>query len=165
MADNIEKLILDDTGFINPLNDSIKKMEEAEKAFKELNSAQMQGSQKVANEIKKSSEVQKKSIEEVAKAAKISILTQEEHKRAIAATAGAMLQSGDTAQKFAALLKKVETVKLSGAKSDVQDLEREFTELLSTVKLTEEQIQFLTCLLYTSPSPRDLSTSRMPSSA
>ena len=25
--------------------------------------------------------------------------------------------------------------------------------------------QFVTCLLYTSPSPRDLSTSRMPSSA
>ena len=25
--------------------------------------------------------------------------------------------------------------------------------------------QFITCLLYTSPSPRDLSTSRMPSSA
>ena len=28
-----------------------------------------------------------------------------------------------------------------------------------------EIIAFLTCLLYTSPSPRDLSTSRMPSSA
>ena len=26
-------------------------------------------------------------------------------------------------------------------------------------------VPFLTCLLYTSPSPRDLSTSRMPSSA
>jgi len=67
MADNIEKLILDDTGFINPLNDSIKKMEEAEKAFKELNSAQMQGSQKVANEIKKSSEVQGKAVDDVKK--------------------------------------------------------------------------------------------------
>jgi len=67
VADNIEKLILDDTGFINPLNDSIKKMEEAEKAFKELNSAQMQGSQKVANEIKKSSEVQGKAVDDVKK--------------------------------------------------------------------------------------------------
>ena len=29
----------------------------------------------------------------------------------------------------------------------------------------EERPQFCSCLLYTSPSPRDLSTSRMPSSA
>ena len=27
------------------------------------------------------------------------------------------------------------------------------------------KIEYITCLLYTSPSPRDLSTSRMPSSA
>ena len=33
-------------------------------------------------------------------------------------------------------------------------------------QLTEQQIEWIThCLLYTSPSPRDLSTSRMPSSA
>ena len=31
-------------------------------------------------------------------------------------------------------------------------------------KLSAHEV-FLTCLLYTSPSPRDLSTSRMPSSA
>ena len=29
----------------------------------------------------------------------------------------------------------------------------------------QERIQLMNCLLYTSPSPRDLSTSRMPSSA
>ena len=32
-------------------------------------------------------------------------------------------------------------------------------------KLTTKNGKVLTCLLYTSPSPRDLSTSRMPSSA
>ena len=32
-------------------------------------------------------------------------------------------------------------------------------------KVTKVSPQPLTCLLYTSPSPRDLSTSRMPSSA
>ena len=31
--------------------------------------------------------------------------------------------------------------------------------------MTIEEVVRLTCLLYTSPSPRDLSTSRMPSSA
>ena len=30
---------------------------------------------------------------------------------------------------------------------------------------THETLAFILCLLYTSPSPRDLSTSRMPSSA
>ena len=33
------------------------------------------------------------------------------------------------------------------------------------VGLLDRVIQFCNCLLYTSPSPRDLSTSRMPSSA
>ena len=32
-------------------------------------------------------------------------------------------------------------------------------------KFSEAQIKYMLCLLYTSPSPRDLSTSRMPSSA
>jgi hypothetical protein len=54
-----------------------------------------------------------------------------------------MLKSGDTAKKFAELLKKVETVKLSGAKSDIQELEKEFTGLLKTVKLTDDQMDFL----------------------
>ena len=143
MAENIEKLILDDSGFINPLKESIKVMEEAEKAFKDLNNAQAQGGQKAANEIKKASEVQQKAIHDVAKAAKVSIMTQEEHGRKITETAAAMLKSGDTAKKFAELLKKVETVKLSGAKSDIQDLEKEFTGLLKTVKLTDDQMDFL----------------------
>ena len=34
-----------------------------------------------------------------------------------------------------------------------------------TASLLQPWIGFYTCLLYTSPSPRDLSTSRMPSSA
>ena len=36
---------------------------------------------------------------------------------------------------------------------------------LSVNALTEESLEQKGCLLYTSPSPRDLSTSRMPSSA
>ena len=33
------------------------------------------------------------------------------------------------------------------------------------LKATVERLRMVACLLYTSPSPRDLSTSRMPSSA
>ena len=53
-----------------------------------------------------------------------------------------------------------------------RDLEQSFDRLVlpggeSTVqaKLLREQNMLEPCLLYTSPSPRDLSTSRMPSSA
>ena len=35
----------------------------------------------------------------------------------------------------------------------------------STIAMGSQTLQTNTCLLYTSPSPRDLSTSRMPSSA
>ena len=44
---------------------------------------------------------------------------------------------------------------------------REVTAQLprAIMQIPPEQGQFMSCLLYTSPSPRDLSTSRMPSSA
>ena len=37
--------------------------------------------------------------------------------------------------------------------------------LISVIVSTLKGVEYLVCLLYTSPSPRDLSTSRMPSSA
>ena len=41
-----------------------------------------------------------------------------------------------------------------------------YLSFMMRMELAEPGIQFFeTCLLYTSPSPRDLSTSRMPSSA
>ena len=39
------------------------------------------------------------------------------------------------------------------------------TEFASKVFDIKKERDYMTCLLYTSPSPRDLSTSRMPSSA
>ena len=54
-------------------------------------------------------------------------------------------------------------------KAEFASLKRSLLAELSAVKIVnwqrEESVQFRVCLLYTSPSPRDLSTSRMPSSA
>ena len=44
-------------------------------------------------------------------------------------------------------------------RQEIADIERDNEELERTIA------ELLGCLLYTSPSPRDLSTSRMPSSA
>ena len=41
----------------------------------------------------------------------------------------------------------------------------EALKFINTHQINNDKILFCTCLLYTSPSPRDLSTSRMPSSA
>ena len=63
--------------------------------------------------------------------------------------------------------KKLKTlrVQLAGSKAQADDLD-ELKELQDTIaKLEAEAKQLKDCLLYTSPSPRDLSTSRMPSSA
>ena len=51
----------------------------------------------------------------------------------------------------------------SGLTDVVKPGGRQYT--LKHVKVLVEAISMLSCLLYTSPSPRDLSTSRMPSSA
>ena len=50
---------------------------------------------------------------------------------------------------------------LSTGQASESGLEFGWMEMLDE----ESREDFLTCLLYTSPSPRDLSTSRMPSSA
>ena len=58
-------------------------------------------------------------------------------------------------------LKTESNLRLAQAESHQQELESLVQE--RTNELQEAQLNF--CLLYTSPSPRDLSTSRMPSSA
>ena len=59
MAENIEKLILDDSGFINPMKESIKVMEEAEKAFKDLSNMQKTETEKVASSVKKGTDTRR----------------------------------------------------------------------------------------------------------
>eukprot|EP00831_Metopus_contortus_P069956 TRINITY_DN63157_c0_g1_i1.p4 TRINITY_DN63157_c0_g1~~TRINITY_DN63157_c0_g1_i1.p4 ORF type:complete len:102 (+),score=30.59 TRINITY_DN63157_c0_g1_i1:178-483(+) len=59
---------------------------------------------------------------------------------------------------------KFET-KLNGIYSVYRDLQNRYERAISDVKDLLEFKHQLDCLLYTSPSPRDLSTSRMPSSA
>ena len=74
------------------------------------------------------------------------------------------------------LLKNIETTKEQGCieltkKFDKYDGEiivskDKIEEIKKTLdQKTKDDIQFSFCLLYTSPSPRDLSSSRMPSSA
>ena len=51
----------------------------------------------------------------------------------------------------------------------IDDIKKDIDELKQSMnnahQKTDENLKFINCLLYTSPSPRDLSTSRMPSSA
>ena len=56
-----------------------------------------------------------------------------------------------------------ETLKGAESGHDWFHIERVFNNTLLIAK--EESVHILTCLLYTSPSPRDRTRSRMPSSA
>ena len=55
------------------------------------------------------------------------------------------------------------TIEVSGAKNAV--LKQMILPILSEGVYKLDNVPNIACLLYTSPSPRDLSTSRMPSSA
>ena len=57
---------------------------------------------------------------------------------------------------------EINTIEKAAIEKEIQDLESQDTDT-SKDQLTVAKAKF--CLLYTSPSPRDLSTSRMPSSA
>ena len=53
----------------------------------------------------------------------------------------------------------------SDLQKDVASLKPLFADLQAALGIPVEVVMPTSCLLYTSPSPRDLSTSRMPSSA
>ena len=48
---------------------------------------------------------------------------------------------------------------------DVQSLDAKVMSTVQWLKIEKSNVKFLYCLLYTSPSPRDVEESRMPSSA
>ena len=56
-------------------------------------------------------------------------------------------------------------IAIKGINFDGHDFLKEVIKKGGKAVVIEEGMQNLFCLLYTSPSPRDLSTSRMPSSA
>ena len=59
--------------------------------------------------------------------------------------------------------------KMAMRKIQMVDLQSQYAFIRKQVEAGMQEVlsnaQFINCLLYTSPSPRDLSTSRMPSSA
>ena len=66
--------------------------------------------------------------------------------------------------------KYAKTLEMLDSSLDViEDLEKEVEDLKTNNTILQKDLlkkpKVITCLLYTSPSPRDLSTSRMPSSA
>ena len=63
------------------------------------------------------------------------------------------------------LFPKIPTDKKDKIGSYGYDPENFYLKVASSIKKKFPQITLISCLLYTSPSPRDLSTSRMPSSA
>ena len=65
------------------------------------------------------------------------------------------------------LVAKERATQLNAGIEPTIDRDNDKNTVISLREIAEEKIQVsdLTCLLYTSPSPRDLSTSRMPSSA
>eukprot|EP00831_Metopus_contortus_P074551 TRINITY_DN6809_c0_g1_i1.p2 TRINITY_DN6809_c0_g1~~TRINITY_DN6809_c0_g1_i1.p2 ORF type:complete len:101 (-),score=24.41 TRINITY_DN6809_c0_g1_i1:135-437(-) len=65
---------------------------------------------------------------------------------------------GYTYQNFEEIRQKLQSVFKSSAP-------QQFTDVKYDILHANENDEELVCLLYTSPSPRDLSTSRMPSSA
>ena len=64
-----------------------------------------------------------------------------------------------------AILQNAETSESSADPPDPSKCQSEARQSDATETATLAQSTYKTCLLYTSPSPRDLSTSRMPSSA
>ena len=57
-------------------------------------------------------------------------------------------------------------LKLKEAEKKTADLDKKINELLNGAKMQSDSIyKNIVCLLYTSPSPRDVEESRMPSSA
>ena len=55
--------------------------------------------------------------------------------------------------------------RVSNQDPDLNDVQPEEEDIITVFQFEHYFMDYCSCLLYTSPSPRDLSTSRMPSSA
>lgn len=138
--DIILRTIYEDGDAINGINKVIGSINKLESEFESLQKETADVNKAIGKDLVDANTKAEKSIDNVAKKTIQANKSLDDQKKAIQETAGAILRSGESAAKFAALMERVEKVKLTGAKSDVQDLEKEFNELLQTVKLTDDQM-------------------------
>lgn len=141
--DVILKLIYDDSQAVEGLNKLSNTIGKAETGMDSLNQSTKELNQAVGKDLVKANQQAEKSLNNVVQKTVQGTTAMEKQKAAVQETAIAILKSGDSAAKFAALMERLGKVKLSGAVSDIQDLEKEFTDLLQTVELTEDQIKIL----------------------
>lgn len=141
--DVILKLIYDDSQAVEGLNKLSNTIGKAETGMDSLNQATKELNQAVGKDLVKANQEAEKSLNNVVQKTVQGTTAIEKQKAAVQETAIAILKSGDSAAKFAALMERLAKVKLSGATADIQDLEKEFTELLQTVELTEDQMKIL----------------------
>ena len=141
---NIEDIILrttfDDAEAVKGLSNLYNQIGKTEKAFDDMTNESLQASKAIGKDLVDANQKAAKEVDNLVKKTTQAAKSFEDEKRAINDVALAIVKSGDSAAKFAALMERIEKVKLTGAKKDVQDLEQEFTELLQSVSLTDDQI-------------------------
>lgn len=138
--DVILKLIYDDSQAVEGLTKLYGAIGKTEAGFDDLQKSTKELNTVVGKDLVKANQDAERSLDNVIKKTVQGSSSLEKQKTAIQETAIAILKSGDAASKFAALMERVSKVKMSGTASDVNDLEKEFTELLQTVKLTDDQM-------------------------
>lgn len=141
---NIEDIILrttfDDAEAVKGLSNLYNQIGKTEKAFDDMTNESLQASKAIGKDLVDANQKAAKEVDNLVKKTTQAAKSFEDEKRAINDVALAIVKSGDSASKFAILMERIEKVKLTGAKKDVQDLEQEFTELLQSVSLTDDQI-------------------------
>jgi len=143
MSDIIQRLILDDSDFINKIQAINPVVDKVAHGFDAMQKEVNQTTKAIGNDLVQANQKAAKSIDQVTQATINESKAMQKQKQDIADITMAIAKSEGTGQKLVALFKKLEDAKLKGVSANIQDIENEFTDLLSKVKLTDQQIEFL----------------------
>ncbi len=141
MADFDVKLNFDDGGIVASLNKTADLYDKLNKEVKQLDDISKSSSKSIANSLMTANDESKKLLSSVTKTGEG--ITKGFSKKEIGEVAIAIAKSADQAGKFSELIKKVDDIRMNGVSADINDLEKEFTELIAKVGLTDDQMKVL----------------------
>lgn len=141
--DFIQRLILDDSDFLKGMQNSTQATQVLEKEFEQATKTIKTETDKMAQSVVQGSDKIQKSNKDTVTAVNNTNAAMKRNQKEVAEVTLAIASSAGAGDKLQALFKKLEQVKLTGVTAEISNIEKEFEDLLSTVKLTDGQLDTL----------------------
>jgi hypothetical protein len=141
--DFIQRLILDDSDFLKGMQTSTQAAQTLEKEFESATKTIKVENDKMAQAVVQGADKIQKANKDTVTAVNSTNAAMKRNQQEVTEVAMAIAKVGGSGDKLTALFKKLEAVKLTGVAADISNIEKEFVDLISTIKLTDGQMETL----------------------